>query len=266
MSAFTRYVALGDSFTEGVGDPYPPGFHGLRGWADRVAEHLAFQNPGFRYANLAVRGRRMDDVVDGQLMSAMALGPDLVTVHAGMNDLLKLRTNLDAMMVRYADALARLRDSGARVLVFTAADIGNKPVFKRLRGRAAIYNELLRGIVDDLRIDLVDHWRFTEFRDPLMWDGDRIHLSALGHRQMAARVLDVLGVPHMLGPSHLLLPHADRGTRLRADLQWAAYFAAPWVVRRLRRVTPGAGLEPKLASMSAVVWPETLMLQSRAEA
>ena len=267
MYAFTRYVALGDSFTEGVGDPYPPGFNALRGWADRVAEHLAFQNQNFRYANLAVRGRRMDDVVDGQIVSALALQPDLVTVHAGMNDLLKLRTNLDAMMARYAEGLKRLRDSGARVLVFTAADIGNKPVFKRLRGRAAIYNELLRGIVEDLRIDMVDHWRFTEFRDPLMWDGDRIHMSSLGHRQMAARVLDVLGVPHMLsGPSHLLLPHADGGTRLRSDLQWAASFAAPWVVRRLRRVTPGAGLEPKLASMTAVVWSETLMLQGHAEA
>ena len=34
-----RYVAIGDSFTEGVGDEYPDGTP--RGWADRLAEKLA---------------------------------------------------------------------------------------------------------------------------------------------------------------------------------------------------------------------------------
>jgi lysophospholipase L1-like esterase len=64
---FSRYVALGDSFTEGVGDPYPPSPNGLRGWAGRVAVALAQTNPGLRYANLAVRGRRMNEILDEQI-------------------------------------------------------------------------------------------------------------------------------------------------------------------------------------------------------
>jgi lysophospholipase L1-like esterase len=251
MSAITRYVALGDSFTEGIGDPDPASNNGLRGWADLVAAHLACHNSEFGYANLAIRGHTMDAVIAGQIKPAIMLQPDLITIYAGINDLLKLRADLDAMMARYALALSRLRRTGARVMTFTAADIGTVPVFRRLRGRAAIYNELLRGIVDDLGLELVDFWRFTEFRDPRMWDSDRVHLGPIGHRRMAGRVLDALAVPHSLSnPPDPAVDNAGRVTRLRSDLQWAASFAAPWVIRRLRRVTPGAGVQPKLSSLT----------------
>lgn len=255
MTTITRYVALGDSFTEGIGDPDPSSRNGLRGWADVVAAHLARQAPDFRYANLAVRGRTMDAVIADQIQPAIMLRPDLVTIYAGMNDLLKLRTDLDAMMARYADALARLVGTRARVLTFTAADIGTVPVFRRLRGRAAIYNELLREIVDELGLELVDFWRFTEFRDPRMWDSDRIHLAPLGHRHIASRVLDALEVPHQLCPPPCTATSpSPRVTRLRSDLRWAASFAAPWVLRRMRRMTPGAGVEPKLASLTTITF------------
>lgn len=250
MAEISRYVALGDSFTEGIGDPHPASANGLRGWADMVAAALADHNSDFRYANLAVRGRTMDDVLDNQLEAALALQPDFVTIYAGLNDLLKIRTDIDAMMARYGDALARLQRVGARVLTFTAADIGSIPVFRRLRGRAAIYNELLREIVDELGLDLVDFWRMTEFRDQRLWDGDRIHLSPIGHLRIAMRVLDELAVPHPLTyPADVEFSNVRS---LRSDLHWAAMFAAPWVLRRVRRLTPGAGIEPKLASLTAV--------------
>lgn len=252
MAAIGRYVALGDSFTEGIGDPHPPSANGLRGWADLVAVQLAVDNPCFRYANLAVRGRTMGDVLDCQIDAAIDMEPDFVTVYAGLNDLLKIRTDIDAMMARYREAIARLQRAGARVLTFTAADIGTVPVFRRLRGRAAIYNELLRAIVDDLHVDLVDFWRLKEFRDPRMWDGDRIHLSPLGHQQIAVRVLEKLTVAHALTPPADAAVFEAGARSLRADLYWAANFAAPWAFRRLRRLTPGAGIEPKLATMTTV--------------
>jgi hypothetical protein len=149
--------------------------------------------------------------------------------------------------------MARLQRAGARVLTFTAADIGTVPVFRRLRGRAAIYNELLRAIVDDLRVDLVDFWRLNEFRDPRMWDGDRIHLSPPGHQQIAVRVLEKLAVPHSLTCPADAAAFEAGARSFRADLYWAANFAAPWAFRRLRRLTPGAGIEPKLATMTAVL-------------
>ena len=247
-------MALGDSFTEGCGDPSRGSPNGLRGWADRVAEVLAHSNPEMRYANLAVRGRTMDEILTEQIQTAVMLEPDIVTIYAGMNDLLLVRNNIDAMMARYADALKTLQQTGAVVLTFTAADLGTVPLFRRLRGRAAIYNELLRTVVDDIGVHLVDFWRFSEFRDPRLWDGDRIHLSPMGHERMAAKVLDTLTVPHTLTSRSAALPASSPpGRSLWGNLRWATAFAAPWVARRLRRVTPGAGVEPKSTTLVKVL-------------
>jgi lysophospholipase L1-like esterase len=250
---FSRYVALGDSFTEGIGDPHPASPNGLRGWADHVANQLAQRNPDVRYANLAVRGRAMTDILSDQIQPAVMLEPDLVTIYAGMNDLLMLRANLDAMMASYAEGLKVLRQTGARVVAFTAADLGTVPLFRRLRGRAAIYNELLRTVADDLGVQLIDFWRFTEFRDPRLWASDRIHLSPLGHRHMAGKVLEALAVPHQLAStSTQFLASPAPVVSWHANLRWAAAFAAPWVFRRLRRLTPGAGVEPKSRTLIEV--------------
>jgi lysophospholipase L1-like esterase len=251
---FSRYVALGDSFTEGVGDPHITSPNGLRGWADHVAVALAQCNPDLGYANLAVRGRTMDRILTEQVQTAVMLEPDLVTVYAGMNDLLLLRNDIDAMMARYADGLKTLQQTGARVLTFTAADLGWVPLFRRLRGRAAIYNELLRGIASDLGLQLVDFWRFSEFRDPRLWHFDRVHLSPLGHERMAAKVLDALTVSHQLTTrSAALLASSPPVRDLRANLRWAAASAAPWVAKRARRSAPGAGIEPKSTALVKVL-------------
>ncbi|HET9420652.1 MAG TPA: SGNH/GDSL hydrolase family protein, partial [Nocardioides sp.] len=102
---FQRYVALGDSFTEGVGDPDPARPNGLRGWADRVAEVLATQNAGFGYANLAIRGRKLRPILAEQLAPALDLAPDLVTIHAGANDVLRPRFDLDGLAAAYDEAI-----------------------------------------------------------------------------------------------------------------------------------------------------------------
>lgn len=252
VAVFTRYVALGDSFTEGVGDPYPASPNGLRGWADHVAVALAQPNPDLRYANLAVRGRRMDEILDEQVHTAAMLEPDLVTIYAGMNNLLLLRNDVDAMMARYADGLKKLQQTGARVLAFTAADLGTVPLFRRLRGRAAVYNELLRGIADDLNLELVDFWRFSEFRDSRLWDADRIHLSPLGHERFAAKVLDTLAVSHALTPRSLLssIPPARD---FRSNLRWTAAFAAPYVAKRMRLARRGEAVGPKHTNLGKVL-------------
>lgn len=254
MAVFSRYVALGDSFTEGIGDPHPASPNGVRSWADHVAIALAQSNPDLRYANLAVRGRRMDEILTEQVQTAVMLEPDLVTVYAGMNDLLLVRNDIDAMMARYADGLKTLQQTGALVLAFTAGDLGTVPLFRRLRGRAAIYNELLRGIADDLGLQLVDFWRFSEFRDPRLWDGDRIHLAPLGHERIAAKVLDSLTVSDELATRSAALLRSSPPVRdFQANLRWATAFAAPWVAKRVRRATPGAGIEPKSTTLMKVL-------------
>jgi lysophospholipase L1-like esterase len=250
---FHRYVAVGDSFTEGVGDHDPTRPNGVRGWADRVAEVLAGQSDDFGYANLAIRGRKLDAILAGQLEPALDLEPDLVTIYAGANDLLRPRVDIDALVERYAAAIGRLTGTGARVLVFTGFDLGFAPVFRHLRGRVATYNELVREAADEHGATIVDYWRRREYRDPRLWDVDRMHMSAAGHERMAAIVLDVLDVPHAITPAELgPLPEMDRRQRRDADLAWARAHAAPWVQRRLRGTSSGDGLAPRYPGLSRV--------------
>jgi len=251
VPTFHRYVALGDSFTEGVGDHDPTRPNGVRGWADRVAEVLGRGTDDFGYANLAIRGRKMDAILAEQLEPALAMRPDLVTVYAGGNDFLRPRISVDAVVARYDEAVERLTATGATVLLFTGFDLGFAPVFRHLRGRVATYNELVREVADVHGATIVDFWRLREYRDPRLWDVDRLHMSSAGHQRMAVEVLDTLGVPHDLVPFDLApLPEMDRRQRRDADLAWAKAHAAPWVQRRLRGTSSGDDLAPRWPALT----------------
>jgi lysophospholipase L1-like esterase len=256
-TSYHRYVALGDSFTEGVGDHDPRLPNGVRGWADRVAEVLATHADDFRYANLAIRGRKMDAILADQVEPALAMRPDLVTIYSGGNDILRPRVSIDALVRRYDEAVGRLHDAGAHVVLFTGFDLGFAPVFRHLRGRVATYNELVREVADVRGATVVDFWRLREYRDPRLWDVDRLHMSSAGHHRMAIAVLDALGVAHDLEPHDLApLPEMDRRQRRDADLAWARAHAAPWVQRRLRGTSSGDGLPPRRPTLERVPVPE----------
>ena len=256
--AYRRFVALGDSFTEGVGDVDPSRPNGLRGWADRVAEQLAARSDElggekFGYANLAVRGRLLPEVVREQVEPAIELAPDLVTVYAGGNDLMRPSIDIDAMMDAYQAALAKLVRTGATVLVFSAYDAGWAPVFRKLRGRSAIYNELLREAVDNAGATLVDYWRMDGFDDIRMWDSDRLHMGPLGHTRMAAEVLDQLGVPHSIErPDLPIRPELTKAQQRAENNEWLRTFLLPWLSRRVRGVSSGDGIEPKRPTLAPI--------------
>ena len=249
MTVFHRYVALGDSFTEGVGDPDPSRPNGLRGWADRVAEVLARQTDDFRYANLAVRGRTLRPILAEQLEPALALEPDLVTIYAGGNDLLRPSLDIDGLASAYDDAIGRLAATGATVGVFTAFDPGSKGTFGRLRGRFALYNEKVREIADRHGAVVLDSWRMRPERPETLWSEDRLHLGPGGHQVVAIEVLDALGVPHDLEP---LPPGVALDLTRRANLAWARTHALPWVHRRLTGRSSGDEVEPKRPDLAPI--------------
>ncbi|WP_459980477.1 SGNH/GDSL hydrolase family protein [Nocardioides sp. AN3] len=244
--SFTRYVALGDSFTEGVGDPDPARPNGVRGWADRVAEVLASHDAAFGYANLAVRGRKLASILSEQLEPALGLTPDLVTIYAGANDLLRPAVDIDALMAAYDEAIGRLTGTGATVLVWTAFGARASAFWKPMRGRFAYYNELVREIADRYGARIVDYWRMTEYDSWGYWDVDRLHMATPGHELMAVRVLDLLEVPHSL-PRPVPLPRPQLGRREQraADWQWTREHLGPWVRRRLTGRSSGDEVEAR---------------------
>lgn len=241
-----RFVALGDSFTEGVGDDDPSRPNGVRGWADRVAEALAASSPNFRYANLAIRGRLLNQVLAEQLDPALQLEPDLVSLHAGGNDLLRPRVDIDVLARAYENAVAQLARSGATVVLFTWVDGASDPVFRQLRGRTAIYNEHIRVVAARYGATVVDLWGMRQLQDRRMWSADRLHLNSLGHTEVAAAVLDALGVAHglapvRLGPRPVLHPRERRAENLR----WGREHLVPWLGRRLRGESSGDLIQAK---------------------
>ncbi len=258
------FVAIGDSFTEGLEDPDPGG--GFRGWADRVAGVLSAQRPGFRYANLAIRGKLLGEVVAEQLPRAVELAPNLVSLAAGGNDILR-GTDVDVLASEFEPAVTKLQAAGCRVLIFTGFDPRMFPVIRLLRGRIAAYNMHLRGIADEYGCNLVDLWSMRVLKDTRAWSPDRLHLSSEGHRRVALRACEVLGVPvaedwrvplppesfspsrRASGPASRAPSGTQRGTQWlaarREDARWARQYAAPWVRRRLGGTSSGDGQPPK---------------------
>ncbi len=253
------FVALGDSFTEGVGDPYPggPGHHGAsyRGWADRFAGRLAADRPGLRYANLAVRGRLVGQVAAGQVPLAVAMAPDLVSIAAGGNDLLRPRADPDVLGQTFDAMVTQLRAAGCEVLVFTGFDPRAFPLIRLIRGKVAAYNMHLRAIADRHDCRLVDLWSMRILGDPREWCADRLHLGPDGHRRVALRACEAMGVstdadwreplPPWLSPEAAVARTVGWLAARRLDARWAREYAVPWVGRRLRGVSSGDGLAPK---------------------
>jgi lysophospholipase L1-like esterase len=255
--SFQRYVAIGDSFTEGVGDPDPTRPNGLRGWADRVAEVLSREagstGRSFAYANLAIRGRKLRAILDEQLEPAIALAPDLVTIYAGANDILRPKVDIDGLVERYDESLGRLAATGATLVVFTAFDPGGSAIYRPLRGRFALYNELVRTSARAHGATVVDFWTMREYRDWRYWDTDRMHLGPAGHQRMAVEVLDTLGVPHDLAPLPLVdRPALSRAERRRENIAWVRGAAVPWVHRRLTGRSSGDEVDPKRPTLAPI--------------
>ena len=241
-----RYVAIGDSFTEGVGDPEPSAPNRLRGWADRVAEVLSEQVEDFAYANLVIRGRLIGQIVQEQVEPAIALRPDLVTFSAGGNDVIRPNGDPDAIAQLFEDAVVRLSREGATVVVFTGIDTAFTPVFRGIRGKVAIYNENIRAIADKYDCIVADQWALKEVQDMRFFDDDRLHYNALGHHEVARMVLRALNVPNDLHPMQPdPLPLRTWREARAVDLVWAREYLVPWVLRRLRHQSSGDNITAK---------------------
>ena len=252
MSPWTRYVAIGDSFTEGMSDPDPAVPGQYVGWADRLAVDLARYasdaGASFGYANLAVRGRLLADIVGPQLDAALTMEPDLVSIVGGGNDILRPSVDVEAMAARLEAAVARIRESGADVLMATPVDPVEAPVVRAARGRSARFAALVWGIAQRHDARVIDMWSFTALRDWRMWADDRIHLTGEGHRRVALAALWTLG--HETDESDWRTPlppsaPVPRREALAGNAKWAREYLAPWVQRRLRGESSGDLLTAK---------------------
>jgi lysophospholipase L1-like esterase len=250
---FGRYVALGDSTTEGMDDLRPDGTY--RGWADRLAERLAQVNPDLLYANLAVRGRRIFQVHEEQLEPALALQPDIATVVGGVNDLLRRRYDPDATAGHLEAMITQLQAGGATVATITLPGMESVvPLARIIRARLDAYNDAIRdigartgAIVADIAAERVSY-------DPRLRSVDRLHASTLGHERIAGALCHELRLDtdrwwvEPLPPAARRPPHA----LVAAEIVWAQRYFTPWIIRRLRGRSSGDGRVAKRPELAAV--------------
>lgn len=236
------YVAVGDSFSEGLEDHYPDG--SMRGWTDRLAQSLADRcGEPVRYANLAIRGRLLGPIIAEQVDPALALRPDLVSLVGGGNDLLRPATDPDDLAAELESAVVRFREAGIDVLLATGIDPADSPIIRLTRNRVAVFNSHLFSIAQRHGAHVANPWAMRSIRDWRMWYEDRLHLNAEGHERMTQAALVGLGLApdrpdwdEPLQPA----PAMSRRETLDWNLSWTRDHLAPWVGRRLRRTSSGA--------------------------
>ncbi|MFE7767268.1 SGNH/GDSL hydrolase family protein [Streptomyces sp. NPDC057438] len=256
---YLRYVAIGDSMTEGLGDPDPAGGH--RGWADRLAGILAGGQPALTYANLAVRGRTAGRIRAEQLGAALELEPDLVTVMAGMNDLVRSGFDAASVSADIEEMFARLTASGARVATVNFPDLGKvSPLARRVLPRVVDLNTRLRAAAERHGVLVLDVFAHPVTTDPRLWADDRLHASPLGHARIASGMAHALGLPGHAGWTEPL-PARPPVPALRAvgvEARWAVEFLGPWLWRRLRGRSSGDGRSAKRPSPGPVKLPDAV--------
>ncbi|MFD5214829.1 SGNH/GDSL hydrolase family protein [Microbacterium sp. NPDC058345] len=236
--AAVRFVAIGDSFTEGVGDELPDGR--VRGWADIAAQGWAdaVGHP-IEYANLAIRGRLAWPIVEQQLEPALALRPTHLSFNGGGNDMLRPNTDIEHIADAFSRVLRRCDEEGVRLIVLSGANPSARLPMGRLVQRRgdALSAAVLRRIEDRPDVVRALNWPDRELSSPQYWSADRLHMNAYGHHRVAARVLDALG---MEPPAEWWSPaqHPSAGP---AGLAYYRQFVGPWVRRRVTRTSSGDG-------------------------
>lgn len=251
---YRSYVAIGDSLSEGLGDFTFNLDRHYNGWTDRLACIMAkeAEDSGFEfhYANLALRGSKLEKIMTGQLYKALALQPDLVTVMAGSNDLLCKEETLPQLRSQYRDGLHQLLAAGCDVVVANTINPLHLRVFKPLRYRAERFSELIEDVAAEFDIPVLDVYGIQSFQELMFWAEDMVHFSGHGHIAVANRAAELIELNYRypeLDPQEL-----TPMTRSMVDtVQWIARDVIPFFQRKLKGVTSGDGLDPKHQKLEA---------------
>lgn len=242
--------------TEGMSDHQVDGVY--RGWADRVADVMAENWPDFRYANLAIRGKVVKQVLDEQIPVAAGMvngSSTLISFHAGANDVIRPKYDAAKTIATYNAAVDRLNMTGATLMLFcvledSGATTRAAQVWKE---RFSVFNENVRKKAAEVGAILFDPNNDDFWRDPRFISDDRLHLNAEGHRRVAQAVLARLELPHDPDWREMLPPMEPVTTaeKISINMKWFVSFAIPWMVRRLRGRSSGDGRSAKYPDLVA---------------
>ena len=248
------FVALGDSFTEGLSDALDSNGRHI-GWADRTAHGIAnAQSIPISYANLAVRGKLIGHVAREQIPEALALAPDLVSLAAGVNDTLRRHFDLNSVASALEESVKNLRQANIDVMLFAFGNpLRRSGLMSLVADRMASYRSATLAIAKEYDCFVVDFWNVAAFDDDSEWDADRLHLNPSGHQRASEAALHALG----LGDDSWRTPGSQTPpqslpTRIVSNASWLSAHLTPWVARRIRGTSSGDGITPKLPDYQVI--------------
>ena len=195
MHSWHHYVAIGDSFTEGVGDS-ADGFTKF-GAMDRLAAALRQSNPDLQYTNLAKRGLLAAEIREQQLETALSLKPDFVSVVAGANDIMKGQFDETRWEQELRILYESLTQAGAVVTTvnmpfFPLIRTLKEPLQTRIKSNIEKGNNIIQRLVAQYKVVLVDAWTISLRDDMEDWSEDGIHLNSRGYFKFAKEILKTL--------------------------------------------------------------------------
>lgn len=241
MSA-VRFAAIGDSFTEGVGDELPDGR--VRGWADVAAQGWAdAAGQPIQYANFAIRGKLAWPIIEQQLEPALALKPTHLSFNGGGNDMLRPRTSVEHIADTFSRVLRRCDEEGVTLILLSGANpSGQLPMGALIQRRGdELSAAVLRRVANRPDVIRALNWPDRELSTGRYWSEDRLHMNTAGHHRVAARVLHGLGYEP---PDEWWAPNTD-GASTPAGLAYYRQHVGPWMKRRLTRTSSGDGRSAK---------------------
>ncbi|MFF1879175.1 SGNH/GDSL hydrolase family protein [Leifsonia sp. NPDC058230] len=253
---FSSYIAVGDSFTEGLGDDLPDGR--VRGWADFVAVGFALAAAKttaepVRYANLAIRGRKLGPLLAEQLEPAIAQAPQLISLNGGGNDIMRPKVSTVSVARQLEQAMDRVTGAGIHMLLLSG---GNPSDHLPMGGLVARRGDELaaevRAFLPRENATFVDNWADTGLRDLRYWSADRLHLNALGHARVASNVLTAFDVPVPPEWGVEEVAAAPDGPGARRTLDYYRRYVLPWIGRRLTGRSSGDGRIAKIPTLTPV--------------
>ncbi|MGM7696945.1 SGNH/GDSL hydrolase family protein [Microbacterium sp. A84] len=233
-----RFVAIGDSFTEGVGDELPDGR--VRGWADIAAQGWAnAAGHPIQYANFAIRGKLAWPIIQEQLEPALALNPTHLSFNGGGNDMLRPRTDMEHIADTFSRVLRRCDEQGVTLIMLSGANPASQlPLGSLIQRRGdELSAAVLRRVANRPDVIRALNWPDRELSSSAYWSEDRLHMNTAGHHRVAARVL------HGLGFEPPVEWWAPQESALGGPSGMAYYrqHVGPWVKRRLTRTSSGDG-------------------------
>lgn len=254
-AVYRRYVALGDSLTEGLGDNRFEKDRLFAGWADRFAvllnEDAFASGEDFLYANLAVRSRNSAEILSDQVREALLLEPDLVTIMAGANDLWRPRKSWDLVRAQFTEAVQVLKAAGVTVVIANCINPVHHWSFRGGALRAKELTRLIEDVAREQNVLVLDIYRSPTLRRLRVWSEDCVHFGARGHAHVANKAAKLLALPHRI-ETPVLQPRLKDGMTVLEHAKWIATHVTPFVSRRLRGIAAGDGVNPKRPVMSRV--------------